>query len=51
MGDVDVNRLININRTSFNKESRDYQLTRRFVGDEIEKFKRSQVAMGQEAQS
>jgi Histidine kinase-, DNA gyrase B-, and HSP90-like ATPase len=47
MGDVHVDRLININRTSFNKESRDYQLTQRFVGDEIENFKRSQIAMGQ----
>jgi hypothetical protein len=47
LGEVDVDHLININRTSFNRESRDYQTTQRFVGEEIEYFKRHQVALGQ----
>lgn len=47
LGEVDVDHLININRTSFNSESRDYQTTQRFVGEEVEHFKRHQVALGQ----
>ena len=47
LGDVDVDHLININRTSFNRESRDYQTTQRFAAEEIERFKRHQVASGQ----
>lgn len=47
LGDVDTDRLININRTSFNRESRDYALVQRFVASEIESFKREQVARPQ----
>ena len=36
LGDVDTDRLININRTSFNRESKDYALVQRFVAGEIE---------------
>jgi hypothetical protein len=47
LGDVDTDRLININRTSFNRESRDYAVVRRFVASELEQFKRRQVADSQ----
>jgi hypothetical protein len=47
LGDVDTDRLININRTSFNRESRDYALVQRFIAAEIETFKRTRVAQPQ----
>ena len=47
LGDVDADRLININRTSFNRESRDYVLVQRYVAAEIESFKRAQVSQPQ----
>src|SRR4029077_17694308 len=47
LGDVDTDRVININRTSFNRESHDYGLVQRFVASEIESFKRQEVAQPQ----
>lgn len=47
LGDVDTDRVININRTSFNRESHDYGLVQRFVASEIESFKRQKVAQPQ----
>jgi len=44
LGDVDTDRLININRTSFNRESKDYIAVQRFLGPEIESFKRKGIA-------
>jgi hypothetical protein len=44
LGDVDTDRLININRTSFNRECRDYGVIQRFVANQLETFKRRQVA-------
>jgi hypothetical protein len=44
LGDVDTDRLININRTSFNRECRDYGVIQRFVASQLETFKRRQVA-------
>jgi hypothetical protein len=47
LGEVDTDRLININRTSFNRESKDYSALSRFVATELEQFKRRQIADGQ----
>jgi hypothetical protein len=47
LGDIDTDRLININRTSFNRESRDYGLIQRFMSTEIERFKRARVSQPQ----
>lgn len=47
IGDVDTDRLININRTSFNRESVDYQAVQRVMQNEIEAFKRKRVAAPQ----
>ena len=44
LGEVDTDRLININRTSFNRECRDYGIIQRFVANQLETFKRRQVA-------
>jgi hypothetical protein len=47
LGEVDTDRLININRTSFNRESRDFSVLSRYVATELEQFKRHQIADGQ----
>jgi Histidine kinase-, DNA gyrase B-, and HSP90-like ATPase len=47
LGEVDTDRLININRTSFNRESKDFSIISRYVATELEHFKRRQIAHGQ----
>ena len=49
LGDLDQDRLVNINRTSFNEESEDYAAVSRFMGGAIERFKKRSVARDQRA--
>jgi hypothetical protein len=43
MGDVDRERLINIDRASFNRESADYQAIQRFMSNQVLHFKSARV--------
>lgn len=49
MGDLDIDRLINIDRTSFNHESGDYGAIQRFMQEQIEGFKKAHVSQPQRA--
>ena len=43
LGDVDTDRLINIDRASFNRESADYSSIQRYMAAEIQRFKSRSV--------
>lgn len=43
LGEIDRSRLINIDRTSFNRESPDYQVVQRYMAAEVLAFKSEQV--------
>lgn len=47
MGEVDTDRLININRTSFNREARDYEIVQRYLAAELEAFKKQRISQPQ----
>jgi len=47
MGEVDTDRLININRTSFNREARDYKIVQRYLAAELEGFKKQRISQPQ----
>jgi Histidine kinase-, DNA gyrase B-, and HSP90-like ATPase len=47
MGEIDTDRLININRTSFNREARDYEIVQRFLAAELESFKKQRISQPQ----
>jgi len=47
MGEIDTDRLININRTSFNQEARDYEIVQRYLMSELETFKKQRISQPQ----
>lgn len=49
LGDLDTDRLINIDRASFNRESGDYEVVQRFMREQIEGFKKNHVSQPQRA--
>lgn len=49
LGDLDTDRLINIDRASFNRESGDYEVVQRFMCEQIEGFKKAHVSQPQRA--